>query len=209
MVDKTLDDAKQLQADANKLQHQFENRLSEWENEKLQKQKLFMQEIEVWRSQEHAKFMSQIEDERIKIEIRNKENLAKIIKNNARDSMDISARFSAKLLSEFADQDLENKIIEKVIARLNEISGDHQEIFKKSFQDNKIAVIQSAYELSEVNKNLLNKCINRIVGEQPETVCTPVRILLAGVNIQIGSIFIKASLRDELKFFAEVKDAIV
>lgn len=33
--------------------------------------------------------------------------------------------------------------------------------------------------------------------------------VLAGVNIQIGSIFLKANFRDELKFFTEVESATI
>ncbi len=205
MVDENLDHANKLQVEAKKLQNTYENRLQEWGKEKEQKQKLFLQEIDDWKSHEQAKFLKTINEEKEKMMALEKQNITKIINKNAKEAMSLAGKFATKFLHEFADENLESNIIDKVIKELKNLSEEKIQTLKSGFQiENKI-VVQSVYALNENLKKQLTQSILEMLGDKVDIIFTLNPELLAGMNIQIGSIFLKASLRDELKFFSEVE----
>lgn len=208
MVDEKLESAEMLQTEGKELQKKYENRLQEWGKEKEQKQKLFIQELEEWKSQEHVKFLKTLDGEKEKLIAREMQNITKIIKKNGRDSMLIAGQFASRFLKEFADENLDNKIIDKVIDKLKNPSEENLQLLKNGFQTENKVEIQSAYVLNENYKNQLKEKIQQIINKNIKINFTVNPDLLAGITIQIGSVFLKANLRDELKFFTEVESAI-
>lgn len=208
MVDDSLDNANKMQLEAKQLRETYENRLQDWGKEKAQKQKLFLQEIDQWKTQEHEKFLKTLSEEKEKQIALEKQNSFKLIKRNAKESMFLAGKFAAKFLSEFADESLEHKIIAKMITDLKSLSEQKRQIFLNGFQNEHSIAVQTAFELNETLKKQLTECIQQISNENTEINFIVNAELMAGANLQMGSIVLKANLRDELKFFSEVEGEI-
>ncbi len=204
MLEKKLTDANQLQADAENLQVRYENRLQEWGLEKEKYQNQFQQELEEWRSQEHVKSLKKMDEERLKLQSQEKQNINKMIEKNANEAMFIAGQFASKFLSQFADVALQNKLIELLLNDIRQFSEDRVAILKNGYKNENKIIVQSAYPIPEADKKRLTDGIGHLINETTEVQFMQNPGLLAGINIQIGSISLKASVRDELKFFTEV-----
>lgn len=209
IVDEKLNDAKNLETKATELQKTYENRLQDWGKEKEEKQKSFLQELEDWKSKERAKFLKNMDDDKEKIILREKQNINKIIDKNSRESMLLATKFVSRFLREFSDEHLESKIIDKIIIDLKKISKDDIQKIKNSLDSKNEILIQCAYSIHENQKKQLTEIIINVLNEKPEINFVVNPDILCGLLIQVGSVFLKANLRDELKYFAEVESAII
>ncbi len=204
MIEKKLTDANKLQTEAENLRLRYENRLQEWSLEKEQNQKQFHQELEEWRSQEHIKLLKTMDEERIKLQSQEKQNINKLIEKNANEAMLIASQFASKFLAEFADVTLQNKLIKLLLNDMTHFSEDRVAILKNGYKNENKIMVQSAYPISEPDKKRITDSIGHLINETIEIQFLQNPDLLAGLNIQIGSISLKASVRDELTFFTEV-----
>lgn len=200
-----LDKAQKLHDEALALQAKYENRLTEWETEKAEKQKEFQQSFEEWKSRELANFEKTIEKEKEKINSREMQRIASTIEANTRESMDVAAHFATRFLKYFADTELERKIIDKVIDDLSHLTDEKLKSLKDNMQGYSEVTVQSTYPISENQKQNLIQIIKKISHSPMNIVFSQDANLISGLNIQLGSLYLQANLRDELKFFTEIE----
>lgn len=204
-IQDTLDKTQKLREEALELQTKYENRLNDWGIEKAQKQKEFQQVLEELKSRELANFEKNIEKEKEKINSREMQHIASTIESNTRESMNLAAQFAARFLKYFADADLERKIIDKVIDDLSHFTDEKLQSLKNNIQDYSEVTIQSAFPIKETQKQNLINVIKNMTNENINISFMQNTDLLSGLNIQLGSIYLQANLKDELKFFAEIE----
>lgn len=204
-IKETLDKAQKLHDEAFALQSKYENRLNDWEIEKARKQKEFQESLEEWKSRELANFEKTIEKEKEKINSREMQHIAATIEANTKESMNLAAHFAASFLKYFADTDLERKIIDKVIDDLAHLTDEKLKSLKNDMQEYSEVTVQSAFPILENQKQNLIQIIKKISHSQINIVFSQDKNILAGLNIQLGAIYLQANLRDELKFFAEIE----
>lgn len=204
-IQHNLDQAKSLQDQAYQLQSKYESRLKDWETEKTQKQITFQQETEKWKENELIKFEKSLDIEREKMSSREKQRVDAIIDMNAKKAMELSTKFATKLLVNFADANLEGKIIIRMIEDLSRLSLEKTQLLKENIKDNPEVHIQSAYSISEMQKEQFSNTLKNVIGEHIKTIYSEDLNLIAGLNIKIGAIILQANLRDELKFFADIE----
>lgn len=208
MVDEKIDNANKLEIDVKKLQETYENRLQEWNQEKEKNKQLFLQEVEEWKEKERAQFLKKMDEEKNKRLVHEQQNLANLKTKNIKKALFISGQFAAKFLSELSDDHLENKIIDKLIGDLTHFSKEKILILEKALKNEPKLVVQTAYKLSQEHQKKLADTVQQLLNAKGDIKFIQNPELIAGVNLQIGSIFIKANLRDELNFFIETDDAI-
>ena len=201
-IQAALDKAQNLNHEAKKLEEKYENRLQVWEVEKVEKKKGFQQELDAWKVIELAKFEKILAEEKNKMHSRDKQSIAEIIDKNTKESFRLAGQFAAKLLSAFADVDIEGKILDEVIVKFTSLPNDRIMLLKNNCQG-KVEII-SAYTLSEKQKKCLTDKIQNIIAQDVVVNFSQDRDLLAGLTIKIGSVLLQANLRDELKFFTEI-----
>lgn len=208
MVEDKLENAEKLRSEAQDLQLKYEHRLADWQLEKEHLQKDFQHELEQWKSAELVDFEKKLTTEKaalIECELRKSKEL---IEKNAREAILLAGKFAEKFLKNFADAHLEKKIIGKIILDLGELPDEKMQLMtKQSLQDT--ILIQSAYTINEQQRQNLVETIEKLSHKKFRVDFAINPELLAGLIIQIGAVVLQANLRDELKFFTEIKNAII
>ncbi|CEG57754.1 F0F1 ATP synthase subunit delta [Legionella fallonii] len=207
MVADKLEHAETLRSESQDLQLKYENRLADWQVEKERLQKEFQLKLEQWKSAEVVDFEKKLATEKEALLVREMKKSKELIEKNAREAMLLAGKFSVKFLKNFADEHLEEKIIEKTILDLEDLPVEKiQFLTSQSSQDT--ILIQSAYPINEQQRHILVETIEKLSHKQFKVDFSVTPELLAGLMIQIGSVVLQANLRDELKFFTEIKNAI-
>jgi F-type H+-transporting ATPase subunit b len=202
-IQTNVDKAQNLRDEATKLEEKYDNRLQAWEVEKAEKRKAFQQELDEWKSSESTKFEKHLEEEKNKMYSREKQKINELIDKNTSESFTLAGKFTAKLLTSFADFDLENKIIEEVLTEFARFTKDKKISLKNNCRQQ--VDITSAYTLNESKRKNLIESIHDMLGQDVKVNFSQNADLLAGVTIKIGSVLLEANLRDELKFFTDVQ----
>lgn len=207
MVADQLEHAETLRSEAKSLQLKYENRLADWQLEKEHLQKNYQHELEQWKSTELVDFEKKLVTEKEAFLVREMRKSKELIEKNTKEAMLLAGKFSGKFLKTVADEHLETKIIEKIILDLKELSvAKMQLLTSQSLQDT--ILIQSAYTINEQQRHSLIDTIEKLIHKQFKVDFSVNPELFAGLIIQIGSVVLQANLRDELKFFTEIKNAI-
>ncbi|HHF0526613.1 TPA: F0F1 ATP synthase subunit delta [Legionella anisa] len=207
LVQEQLEHAEALHKEAKQLQINYENRLTDWQQEKATMQSEWQQAMEQWKSEERFHFEKQLSEEKKQIFSHEMQRVSVIIENNAKEMFLLAGKFAEKLLIPFADAHLEEKIIEKTIAELRHFPVEKWQ-WRNTISKEDTVFIQSAYPIKEHQKQHLLQVIEQLVPKKPTVHFTKNPKLLAGLTLQIGPICLQANLRDELKFFTEIKNEL-
>lgn len=203
MVQDKLEHAEKLRDEAQELQLKYNNRLADWQLEKEHMQKDFEQALEQWKSEEVIDFEKKIIAKKEALFAREMRKSKELIEKNAQEALLLAGQFSEKFLKTFADEHLEQKIIEKIILDLDNLPIEKMQLTANVSQQDTI-LIQSAYTINEQQRQSLIKAIEQLVHKKLRMDFSVNTELFAGLIIQIGSIVLQANLRDELKFFTGV-----
>ncbi|WP_040534374.1 F0F1 ATP synthase subunit delta [Legionella drancourtii] len=207
MIQDKLDNAEKLNLESSELQKKYENRLAEWQQEKDKMKKKYEQTMEQWKLEEKANFEAKLKEEQKIYLSRDMNKFAEISEKNAKESFVLAGKFSAKLLMSFADAHLEKKIIEKMIEDLNSFPAEKLQLIADLAEQNQV-IVQSAYPINKHQQQDLLQAINKLVHRKLSADFSENPDLFAGLSIQLGSIILQANLRDELKFFTEIKNGL-
>lgn len=205
-IQQALEEAERTQAQTQTLKHQYENRLSDWEQEKAEAHQQLMLTLRAERQQALEQLQQVLAQEQEKVRILNERQEQEARQAAERISLTQGAAFSAKLLSQLACPQLEERIVELVLASLAQLPADQIEHLRQTGQTEQIE-ISSAYPLDEDRRQRLRAALTQLLAQA----CSP-RFqqrpdLLAGLRIAIGPWRLDANLHDELKLFAEVGHA--
>ncbi len=207
MIQDKLDNAEKLSLESSELQKKYENRLAEWQQEKDKMKKNYEQIMEQWKLEEKANFEAKLKEEQKIYLSRDMKKFAEVSEKNAKESFVLAGKFSTKLLISFADAHLEERIIEKMIEDLNSIPAEKLQLIADLAEQNQV-IVQSAYPVNKHQRRDLLQAINKLVHRKLSADFSENPDLFAGLTIQIGSIILQANLRDELKFFTEIKNGL-
>ena len=207
IIQDKLDSAEQLNLESSELQKKYENRLAEWQQEKDKMKKSYEQIMEQWKLEEKANFEAKLKEEQKIYLSRDMKKFAEISEKNAKESFVLAGKFATKLLMSFADVHLEKKIIEKMIEDLNSFPPEKLQLLADLAEQNQV-IVQSAYPVNKQQQQDLLHAINTLVHRKLSADFSENPDLFAGLTIQIGAIILQANLRDELKFFTEIKNGL-
>lgn len=203
-IDEQIASAKTLESDAERMRTQYENRLSAWEKEKQQQQEKLNKEIEEQKKQQLDLLEKQLVEEKQKnASIQHKQT--QILKHKIeKQALDQAVHFTAKLLQDLSCQELENKLIELFLKNVDNFSQAEKQILADVYSDENPAIlIETAYPLSLVNKDNIQKAIQNLFEQEIHCSYNESHEVIAGLRVNIGSYVLHANLADELKFFSD------
>jgi len=203
-IDKTLADAKQLHADAEQLQQQYEGRLAAWDQERKQAREKLADELHADRERKLEELKTTLEQARERAAVAEQRRLADAHLEMEDTALAQGAQLAAQLLKQAAGPEVESRLVELAIEELSTLTGEKLKALRSSHgQISEGISISSAYPMPAEQQQRLQKAVNSVVGKD-----TPLRFeqdknLLAGVCINIGAWQLSLNLRDELKGFTE------
>ena len=206
-VQEQLDNAKAHQKESVQLQTTYEHRLKDWQQEKTKMQSTLQEELEQWKSEEKRYFEKQLGEEKKQALAHEKQKVVEVIEKNTKEALLLAGKFAAKLVIDFADAHLEEKIIVKAIEDLADVPIEQWQSLNRLSEPDTVS-IQTAYPIKEQQRQHLIQAMEHVVPKNLKVNFTENPALIAGLTIQMGSMVLKANLRDELKFFTEIKNGL-
>lgn len=207
-IEKSLADAETLQTNAKSLQQQYEGRLAEWDKEKRQARDTLAQELEAERTRKLSELQTALAKEREKQRVSESRRQADAIARVEETAMLQGARFATRLLEQAAGPDLQARLIEMLLAELEQLPSERIQALRSSYGTTPDAiVVTSALPLADAQRRQLQQALLKITSP-----VMPLRFeedgeLLAGVRILMGAWVLAANLEDELQGFVELEHA--
>lgn len=205
-IEKILIDAQATRNEVDALKRQYDNRSAAWEQEKAQGRQQLQQEMETERSRLMSALQASLDEERSKARaVDQQRNLELRHRLEERARAD-GARFTATLLSRLATTELEERIRLLLLEDLPQLPSEQLQALRVADHADEVK-ITSAYPLEASQRAGLNEALARLV-QRPVT-CTFEQDaeLMAGLRLSVGPWMLRASLVDELHFFAEAQHA--
>lgn len=198
-VRQALEGAEAAKREAAELRSKYENRLGDWERERALKRESFQKEMEKEKEKGLASLRASVEQERGKLEAQEGKRRQELMEKTEKEAIRQSLEFASRLLSRVASPETERKIVglaleylEKPLSPSPAVPGTESRIR-----------VNSAYPLPEPEKKRLATAFQGSFGWKGPVDFAVQEDLLAGLEISMGAVVLRANLRDELGFFAE------
>lgn len=194
-------EARRLRCEAETLKEQYENRMAEWEKEKTLARQQLLQELEAERVRLRAALQTSLDEERDRqraLEQRRFLDLRHQLEEQAKVD---GGRFVARLLSRLSSPDLEEGIRRLLLEDLPQLPERQLQPLRAAGQAGG-AKITSAYPLALTQRAGLAEALQELAGNPVVCEFAEDARLLAGLRISLGPWMVRASLVDELQFFA-------
>jgi F-type H+-transporting ATPase subunit b len=200
-IEKSLADAKRIEAEATALKAQNDERLAQWEEEKEGAQARLVAEIAAERARLMAGLEASLAEEREKRKALNERREKEWQRSVEERAILQAGAFASALLSRLASVGLEESLFQMVLDDLGALAGSEREAVVAAAKGNGKAQIQSAFSLNGAQRQKLERVLGEIAGTPVATEYSENADLVAGIRISIGPWILHANLRDELKFF--------
>lgn len=206
-IQKNLDEAHAAQQRAEELQNKYKNRISDWEKEKEDKEIKLRQALQAEKTQQLDDLKSSLDAEKEKFAAQNKHQQEILMEQKEKDALSKSLRFITQLLKQFADENLESKIINFFVQEIKHLHPNRIDEIKKAISVDEIEVaIKSAFPLSDEQKNQICQALQETFAiTKSKCSFSQQNDLISGVQIQIASMTLNANLKEELQLFAEAQ----
>ncbi|MGE5130742.1 MAG: F0F1 ATP synthase subunit delta [Sphingomonadaceae bacterium] len=202
-IDKSMDDAKAVRAEAERLRTQFEGRLAEWERERLKARAALDAELAALRTKGLADVAQTVERERDRLAALQAKREGDWKRDTEQQALDQAASFAARLLGRVADPVLDERLVDVFAADLAGWPPERVDPLAEAARaaGGRVSV-SSAHALSEKARARLA----RALSERLRIECRPEYALddalVAGLSVAVGPWLLQANLRDELRVFA-------
>jgi F-type H+-transporting ATPase subunit b len=203
-IDEILTDAKTRQADAQRLEQQYSNRMAEWEREKQKLRAAVVEEVNAQRVQLMAAVEESLDEERQKARVLEERRLDELRKTAEQEGILDGVKFTARLLQRCASEELETKLVRLVLEDLPNLTKERLDAIRAaSLQPGWHIKTTSAFPLSEPQRNAIAQGLKEVTQDKHSVEFHEDRSLLAGLRISLGPWIVRANLEDELAFFSE------
>jgi len=204
-IAQNLQQAQSTQEQAAALKAQFENRLADWQREREAARQQLHDDIEVERHKLTADLQAEMAEQRRKEEVlaaRRDENLLREARQQARL---LSEQFAAKLLTRLAAPAVEDRLLAMLLEDLARMPEEQHQTLAAALRDNPAPVqVISAFPMKDAQRKELNATLRKVVDPNISCEFSEDPTLLAGVSIHIGSHYLQANIKEELRFFGDV-----
>ena len=206
-IQKKISDAEGVRHEAESLKSDYENRLAGWEDEKAAARTALHNDIESQRKRLLEELRVSLEQEREKDRVLSQRKIQNELQKNEKIAVEQALAFTSHLLTRLANPRLEASILQLALEDLAKLPGEQQTLLQKAYAEAKNPVIvSSAFPLAKEQQTAIEKSLAGILKQPPECEFRQDPDLLAGVRICVGSWMLKATLQDDLKYFAEAGD---
>jgi F-type H+-transporting ATPase subunit b len=202
-VAQSLKDSEKIRSESDELRSTYENRLKDWGTEKEKERVAFQNELEAEKTKRMNRLEEDLEKERIKFRSRQEQEAAETKERIEKQAMEQALAFVSRLLSAFASVELESRIIDFAVRRLEASGPDDARALKAAFPEKGKIVVRSAFPITDDQKATLAGAISMPLGTGHEIEYSIDKSLVSGIEIELGSVVLRANLRDELQDFSE------
>ena len=207
-IEKNLAEAQDKLAQAQALENQYQNRLSEWGQEKQAARETLRREIEAERARLMAALKTSLDQEREKARVLDERRMRDTLRRNEEQALQHGAQFAGRLLTRFAGPELESRLLQMVLEDLPQLTPERMEGLRAAYAATEEPIaVTSAFPLNQTRRQQLQAQFAKLLG--PSHAAWDFRqdpALGAGLRVRIGPWVLCANLQDEIKFFAETSD---
>jgi F-type H+-transporting ATPase subunit b len=203
-IEKQLADARALHDDAEALQARYQVELADAAQERQRARTQLTSEVEAERARRLAALQSELAQAREKAAAAEAQRQADAQHRAEETALNQAARFASRLLEQVASPELEERLVERVLADLSQLSEERVAALRNGWGQALAApVVTSAFPLTDTQRQQLQQSLSTLTG-----VSAPARFeqdpeLLAGVRVAVGAWVLSGNLRDELSSLAE------
>jgi F-type H+-transporting ATPase subunit b len=195
-------------AEAENLKAEYASRLQNWQQEETAQRQQLKQELAEEREKKHSVLKRTLEDERAKMEAREKA-AAQLQEANLTNTLRKRAyRASTAMLKRLASAELTAKIVDVLAEDLRGLSDERRQVLLDFFQEmeNKSAVsvdVATAHPLTEKSRQTIDAALFEFIQHPVDLTYFMNPDLIAGVRVTMGEYVLHANLADDLAFFEE------
>jgi F-type H+-transporting ATPase subunit b len=203
-IEKEMADAKAVEEKARVLEQQYENRLADWEKERDGARARLAEEIAREREHLMAGVNAAIEAERERNRVLDERHRLELRRTAEEQALTQGAAFTARLMSRLADEGLDGRIVESVVADLQRLTLEQKRTLAVAAAEAGATVrVATARALrDDARKALCGALTEALQRTLPEEFVIDEN-LIGGVRVTIGPWVLHANLGDDLQFFAE------
>jgi F-type H+-transporting ATPase subunit b len=203
-IEATLNEAREREQATEELRAQFENRLAEWQQDKLAAREELQRELQQQRSHAMEELQKTLGAEREKVQVLEQRRAHEFEEHRQREALQLGARFASKLLHDLSGPELEARIVELFCEQLTQLPDVQQAALRRA--DTTEVNVQSAFTLNATQRAAITQALNAVTGRQMTLSFAEQPELLAGLRLALGDWTLGANLRDELKGFSDHAD---
>jgi len=203
-IERELADAQDMNEQAKALRTQYQQRLSDWEQEQRQKRDNMEQEIDRLRTQKLTELDGELKNARQKNSVIEERRTRELAVKAEELALTQAASFAGNLLREAAGPDLEARLVELTLKQAAAMSDERIASLRAMWtQPPDEITIASAFPLNKQQQQSLAQVLKDLTGLQVPVQFRQQSELMAGVLITVGHWVLHLNLRDELKSFAD------
>lgn len=207
-IDAQLAQSHQLHDQAVVLKLDYENRLTDWEQERQQARDRLAEEMDAERAKQLAALQTTLAEEREKMDVAAARQQKEVLRKIEHQALQHSAEFCTRLLEQAAGAELESRLLTILLDDLANLSREQVAALTSQWGESpKEIIVSSAYPLAAAQQQQLTAALLRITDLTVPVDYTIDATLLAGLRITIGAWVLHTNVRDELKGFTEFAHA--
>lgn len=203
-IDTKIREAEEAQAKVEKLKQEYEKLLQDIENIKKAKLAEITKQVEEEKEKLYKQMKAEIDAEREKflesLQIEKRE----VINEIKEFIINYSLQFVSKILVKVSDENLHKNLFKLAIEAIENLPDEDKKSISEELKHQKFILIETAYPLTEEEKNKLKDLIKKEFGIEVSIKEEEKKDLIAGVSIHIGSKLIDLSLEGQLSVFQNI-----
>ena len=204
-ISQSLREAQATQQQATELKAQYENRLTDWQQEREAARKQLGDEIEAERQKLMAQLQTELTEQRRKEQVLAERRDENLLREARQQAQLLSEQFAAKLLTRVAGPAVEGRLLEMLLEDLASLPEAQRKNLAAAQRDNQAPVqIISAFPLNDAQRQTLSTALQKTLETAISCEFREDPAVVAGVSIHIGAHYLQANLKEELRFFGDV-----
>ncbi len=202
-IEKEMADAKAVEEQARALEQQYENRLADWEKEREGARVKLAEEVTREREHLMAGVNAAVEAEREKNRVLDERHRQELRRTAEEQALAQGAAFSARVLSRLADEGLDGRIVEAMVADLQRLTLEQKQTLAAAAAEAgvRVRVVTARLLREDARKALAGALAEALQRTLPEEYAID-ESLIGGVRVMVGPWVLHANLSDDLQFFA-------
>lgn len=195
----SLEEALAAKEEAVRLKALYDSRMGDWEAEKAREKESLSAELANLRDKGLLDLKETMEREWEKGKELQEKRFIEAVEGREKEALRQSAQFAAKLLEGTLTEGTEEKLIAFALLALAEGKGSFEGVVSPAEGS-----VATARPLVEARRQELRSILEKRLGFAVDLSFKEDPSLLAGMELTVGSVVLRANLRDECAFFAKV-----
>lgn len=206
-IEANIATARSIEAEAQQLKRQYENRVAEWEKEKAAAREAMLSTLNTEKSRLMAELDESLQQERLRHQVLEQRRIAEVTERLTKDASAKAARFASQLLGRLACAELEAKICQVLLEDIGKLGATERASIIQANGAAEVAVtVASAFPLDAAGQQAIAAALADWLGRPVSCATILDPSLISGFRVSVGSWMLRCNLMDELAFFASSAD---